>query len=522
MSFGALHGLDRRRRRPEVFVGLTRSGLLVYGSVAGTSSAPASREDTPVLSAVMNRLTARTRGVAARRLAAGMSVGTARDGTTRFHGVRIVDAATQRGKLRIVRAPVGCRRGVAPRVRALGRHAFEYPLRMGFSTLGLRRMVSAGDRVARYLGLEWSSLCMYVLAAIRRGSAYSTEAGLKYFIFGSVASGLYLWGASLIYGTTGMVQFGDRSRRLMGSSADGDLALGTGIGLVRRRSAFRFKLAVVPFHAWSPDVYEGSPAPSTIYFAVVPKMAMGVVVMRLCWGPFAEAFDTVQSVRRFTAVASRGLAALAARAQRRVKRFRAYSAIGHMGYVMLALSSGSLEGVQGARRYRVIYVVMSLNAWLAVMSITRETSRGEAGDGALDLPNPRASAKYRTDRRGLSTRNPVLAGTLALTVRSMAGIPPRAGFMAKRWVFFAAMAQSLVLYAVFAVLASSVSAFNYLRWVKIMYFDAPALTVSRDRVTVDPWTSRVRGVTLGLRLVRLRVPGPVRLRTHRMALALCR
>ena len=494
--------------RPEAFMGFTRSGLLRYGSIAGTS---ATGEDTPVLSAVMNRLTARRVGRTARLVAQGMLGGRATESVTRFHGVRVVDTGSQGAKRMRLIATAGCRRGVSSYTGVLGRHAFEYPLRMGLSTLGLRVMVSASDLISRYLGLEWSSLCLYVLAAIRRGSAYSTEAGLKYFIMGSVASGFLLFGSSLVYGMTGTVQFGDRGRRRMGLSNEEGHGL-IGVGVARVRSAFLFKLAVAPFHAWSPDVYEGSPTPSTIYFAVVPKMAMARVVIRLCYGPFAERFDLTQSMRRMGSVRSRGVAALAARAQRRVKRFRAYSAIGHMGYMLLGVSSGSLEGVQGSRVYRIIYRIMSLNVWLAAMAVARQ------GEGSTS----RTSAKYRTDLGGLNQVNPFLALTLALSVMSMAGIPPRAGFMAKMWVFFAAMSQSLVLYSRFAVLTSCVGAYYYLRWVKIMYFDAVTPTTGHARAEVDVWTSRVRGVTLGLRVGLLRVPGPLRLRTHRMALALCR
>jgi len=485
----------------------------------------------------MNQLTARTR-----RRAAGLVRGNRAQGgygESRLNGVRIQDVGGDAAKLRLLMFTVGCRRGIQESSIRRGRYAFEFPLRIAFSTLGLMVFVGANDLIARYLGLEWSSLCLYVLAAIRRGSAYSTEAGLKYLVMGAVASGFLLLGSSLVYGSTGTVQFGDRARRISSSLLDSPLRReqGTGenlllrsVGLVRVLTALRFKLAVAPFHAWSPDVYEGSPRPSTIFFAVVPKLAMGRALIRLSFGPFAERFPRIQSLRRMGSSASRTVAALAARSQRRLKRFRAYSAIGHMGYFLLGVSAGSLEGVQGGRLYRLIYCRMSLNVWLAIQSVTVRRGFLEKEEENLQASGL-VPAKFRTDRSGLSTRNPFLAATLALSVRSMAGIPPRAGFMAKMWVFLAAVSQSLVAFAVFSVLASCVGAFYYLRWVKRLYMDqptriqnqgTPVSLVDSQFSSVDWSVSRTRGRTLGLRRLLLRVPSPVRLRTHRMALSLCR
>ena len=511
----------------------------MYGAIMGTTQTGEDREHglLPVMGPVMNRLMSRSRIRASRMVMVGLNGSGSASSETRMDGARRIDGASQGSKRRLLLGAAGCRRGTSHYSTVRGLHAFEFPWRMGLATLGLRVLVGANDLIARYLGLEWSSLCLYVLASIRRGSAYSTEAGLKYFIMGAVSSGFYLFGSSLVYGVTGSLQFGERGRRRMGGSdAFGSFegSARRSMGLAMIRMAFRFKLAVAPFHAWSPDVYEGSPTPSTIYFAVVPKRAMSRVILRLCFGPFGEWFSTIQPMRRMGAMRSRTVAALAARAQRRLKRFRAYSAIGHMGYLMLGISSGSIEGVQAARLYGMIYRVMSLNVWLAVMSVIR-TAGPISGDGSVAL----RSAKYRTDRGGLHRRNPFLAATLALSVRSMAGIPPRAGFMAKWWVFLAAMSQSLVLSSVLAVRASCVGAYYYLRWVKIMYFDGTTGTMqsswgdsshgvsavtlpgqSGDRVPVDEWTSRMRGVTFGIMRLLLRVPGPLRWRTHRMALAL--
>ena len=534
MPLSSLFANDRMSFRPEGFRIFTRSGLLRAGSILGTTETikATESEGLPILGPWMNRLVARSCLRASLLIAVERTDGS--QGQTRLNGVRIHDGATQGAKLRLLLATAGCLVGTASYSGWRGRHAFEYPWLMGVATLGRMVLVSANDLLSLYLGLEWSSLCLYVLASIRRGSAYSTEAGLKYFIMCAVASGFYLFGASVIYGMTGTIHFGDLERRWRGGSEgmrmegwspwiSASVALGRGMV----RMAFFFKLAVAPFHAWSPDVYEGSPMPSTVYFAVVPKWAMTRVILRLCMGPFAAFFETIQPMRLMGSMRSRGVAALSARSQRRLKRFRAYSAIGHMGYLLLGLSAGTMEGIQAARLYGMVYMVMSLNGWLSVMSLVKRTSTDDR----------RVSAKYITDRAGLYRRNPFLAATLARSVLSMAGIPPRGGFMAKLWVFLAAMSQSLVAYAVRAILASCVGAYYYLRWLKIMYFDGTTdgLTMSlghasgssrgRDRMdgerrAVDGWTSRVRGVTLGVRRLLMRTPGPLRLLSHRMALSL--
>lgn len=529
MSYIALFQNDMWGVIPEFFRVFTISALLTYGAIVGTTSrrtATSTSTDSmaslPILGAVMNRLTTRSMRMAARLVVNGsfgsdasFSDLSSRTSTTRFNGIRLHDAATDGAKRVILLATAGCRYGSSTSSTRLGRHAFEYPIRMALATLGLMVMVGANDLVARYLGLEWQSLCLYVLAAFRRGSAYSTEAGLKYFIMGAVASGFLLFGSSLVYGATGSLNFGDIALRSLGT---GQSAMNTVdpmlvVGMAMVVSAFFFKLAVAPFHAWAPDVYEGSPTPSTLYFAVVPKMAVLRVRARLIFGPFADLFAVSQSMRLMGSVRSRGVAALSARVQTRLKRFRAYSAIGHVGYVLLGLSSGSLEGVQGARIYRVLYVIMSLNVWLAIMSVTRLHVRSDGTEY-------HQSAKYRTDLGGLGRINPFLAATLSLSVRSMAGIPPLAGFMAKMWVFFAAISQSLVLFSVFAVLSSCIGAFYYRRWIKLMYFEA--IPHWPTRVGVDHSASRMMGTTLGRMMTVFACPGPLRLMTHRMALAICR
>jgi len=398
-------------------------------------------------------------------------------------------------------------------VRDYGLHAFEYPWRMGLATLGLRRVVSANDFIARYLGLEWQSLCRYVLAAFRRGSAYSTEAGLKYFIMGAVSSGFYLRGAGMRYGATGTLSFGDlhQRRRLPMTEIDPMVSRGRGRVLVMRL----FKVAAVPFHAWILDVYEGSPSPTTLYFASVPKLAIIYVMVERCYGPFASRASVWQPRRRACAVASRVVSPRRALSQRRVKRFLAASAMGHVGYRLLAISTLSLEGVQAARRYMAIYMITSVNVWVSVMSAQRLEATLEGGV-------KRTSAKYLTDLGGMNQWNPFLAATRSISMRSMAGVPPMGGFFAKRWVFFSTRSQGLVRLSIFAVLASCVGAFYYLRVLKILYFETGhAVPAGTATPVLDRGSSRILGSTRGRILARVFYPGPRRVRTHRMALAIC-
>lgn len=523
-------GHDRVRRRPEVFRVFTFSVLLVYGVVMASSSVPSSSPssvdtnlDTPVMGTVMVRRMALSMRLAGILSLGGLSSGGASE--TRFNGVLTVSAGTSGVKALLLFGTSACRFGVEKSIRDYGLHAFEYPWLMGLATLGLLVVVSANDLISRYLGLEWQSLCLYVLAAFRRGSAYSTEAGLKYFIMGAVSSGFYVRGSGMVYGSTGTFSFGEISRILRDSGSSVDVMLASDpslvMGMCRILVMRLFKLAAVPFHAWILDVYEGAPSPTTRYFASVPKLAILYVRLHRCYGPFANLASVWQPMRRGCAVASRRLSPRMALSQRRVKRFLAASAMGHVGYRLLAVSSLSLEGVQAARLYMIIYMVTSINVWLSVMGVQRvvlDTSSDAAARGDADS-RKLVGAKYLTDFGGMGVWNPFLAATVTVSMLSMAGVPPMGGFFAKMWVFFSTMSQGLFRFSVFAVLASCVGAFYYLRVLKLMYFETGHKVFFTGEV--DRGSSRVMGMTLGRILVRVFCPGPRRLRTHRMALALC-
>jgi NADH-quinone oxidoreductase subunit N len=330
---------------------------------------------------------------------------------------------------------------------------FEYPVLIVIATLGMMMMISANDLISVYLGLELQSLALYVVAAINRDSVRSTEAGLKYFVLGALSSGMLLYGASLIYGFTGQTTFGGIAAALQGGSS-----VGLVFGLVFLIAGFAFKVSAVPFHMWTPDVYEGAPTPVTAFFAAAPKVAAMALFIRAMVGPFASVIHDWQQVVSFIAILSMVLGAFAAIGQRNIKRLMAYSSIGHMGFALVGLASGTQAGVQGVIIYLLVYMAMTLGTFACILAMRR----GETMVEDID------------DLAGLSRTNPMMAFMLAMLLFSLAGIPPLAGFFAKFYVFLAAIESGLYVLSVIGVLASVVGAYYYLRIIKIMYFDEPA------------------------------------------------
>ena len=330
---------------------------------------------------------------------------------------------------------------------------FEYAILVVLSTLGMALMISASDLIALYLGLELQSLALYVIAAIHRDDRRSTEAGLKYFVLGALSSGMLLYGASLIYGATGAVGFAD----IAASLGDGHASIALIFGIVFLLSGFAFKVSAVPFHMWTPDVYEGAPTPITAFFASATKVAGVAMFVRAV----SEAFPTVtvewRQVVVFVAIASMALGSFAAIGQRNIKRLMAYSSIGHMGYVLVGLAAGTPEGVTGVAIYVAIYVAMTLGAFACILSM-------RVGDRYVEEID---------DLAGLSRTNPAMAFVLAMIMFSLAGIPPLAGFFAKFYVFYAAVNAGLAPLAVIGLVLSVIGAFYYLRIVKIIFFDEP-------------------------------------------------
>ncbi|MEE2997694.1 MAG: NADH-quinone oxidoreductase subunit NuoN [Pseudomonadota bacterium] len=338
---------------------------------------------------------------------------------------------------------------------------FEFPVLILFASLGMLLMVSANDLISLYVGLELQSLALYVIAAFRRDSMKSSEAGLKYFVLGALSSGMLLYGASMIYGFAGTTRFDALAGLFTGP--DADPGVGVTVGLVFLLAGLAFKVSAVPFHMWTPDVYEGAPTPVTAFFAVAPKIAAIALLVRTMIGPFGELFDQWQQIIVFISIASMLLGALAAIWQKNIKRLLAYSSIGHVGYALVGLAAGSEEGIRGIGVYMSIYLVMNVGTFCCILSMRRQ---GVLAEGINELS-------------GLARNHPLMAASLAIFMFSMAGIPPLAGFFGKLYVFMAAVDEGLYLLAIIGVLTSVVGAFYYLRIIKIMYFDEPAEAFDR-------------------------------------------
>ena len=338
--------------------------------------------------------------------------------------------------------------------RGAGRLKFEFPVLVLLATTGMLMMISANDLIALYVGLELQSLSLYVVAAFDRRSARSSEAGLKYFVLGALSSGMLLYGASLIYGFTGSTLFTNIADAVQPSGVN----LGLIFGLVFLMTGFAFKISAVPFHMWTPDVYEGAPTPVTAFFAAAPKLAAMALTVRTLFAAFPSVTHEWQQIVTFLAIASMALGSFAAIGQRNIKRLMAYSSIGHMGYALVGLAAGTAEGVQGVIIYLAIYLAMTLGTFACILAMRRKGHMVEDID----------------QLSGLSSTSPMMAFLLAMLLFSLAGIPPLAGFFAKFYVFLAAINSGLYALAVIGVLLSVVGAYYYLRIVKIMYFDAPA------------------------------------------------
>jgi NADH-quinone oxidoreductase subunit N len=330
---------------------------------------------------------------------------------------------------------------------------FEYPILVLLATAGMMIMISANDLVALYMGLELQSLALYVVAAIDRDRAKSSEAGLKYFVLGALSSGMLLYGASLIYGFTGTVSFPG-----IAAVVTGEPGLGLIFGLVFLIAGLAFKVSAVPFHMWTPDVYEGAPTPVAAFFAAAPKIAAMALFIRAMLAPFPAILPDWQQILVFISIASMVLGAFAAIGQTNIKRLLAYSSIGHMGYALIGLAAGSPEGVQSVIIYMAIYLIMTLGSFACVLAMRRK-------EGQIETI---------ADLAGLARNNGLHAFFLAVFMFSLAGIPPLAGFFAKYFIFMAAIKANLVMLAVIGVLASVVGAVYYIRIVKLMYFDEPA------------------------------------------------
>jgi len=368
-----------------------------------------------------------------------------------FGGSIVVDAFSRFFKVLILIGAAAALIMSAPFWRNHALNRFEFSIVVLLSVTGMMVMVSARDLISLYLGIELMSLSLYVIAAIDRENLRSTEAGLKYFVLGALSSGMLLYGASLIYGFTGTVSFAGIA------AVAKEPSIGLIFGIVFLFAGLAFKVSAVPFHMWTPDVYEGAPTPVTAFFAAAPKVAAIALFCRVAVSSFPAIALQWQQIVVFIAIASMVLGAFAAIGQRNIKRLMAYSSIGHVGYALVGLAPGTAAGVSGVLIYMSIYLAMTLGTFACIIAMRRDGGQVE------DIEQ----------LAGLARTQPAMAFVLAALLFSLAGIPPLAGFFAKFYVFLAAVEGKFYTLAVIGVLASVVGAYYYLRIVKIMYIDEP-------------------------------------------------
>tara|TARA_Y100000816_G_scaffold238942_1_gene185225 strand:- start:2199 stop:3395 length:1197 start_codon:yes stop_codon:yes gene_type:complete len=325
----------------------------------------------------------------------------------------------------------------------------EYPILILSSILGMMIMISSNDLIVFYMGLELQSLALYVLASFNRNNQLSSESGLKYFVLSALSSGLLLYGCSLIYGFAGSTNFNDIQNNIT------QVQYGLTLGIVFILVGLAFKISAVPFHMWAPDVYEGSPTSVTAFFAILPKIAALAVFIRFLYTPFINLIDQWQVIIVFLSIASMIFGSVAAIGQRNLKRLMAYSSISHMGFALAGLATGTNEGVQSSVSYVSIYLVMNLAFFSCLLMLKRNESYFESLD----------------DLSGLSKNHPLLSLSILITLFSLAGIPPLAGFFAKFYIFLSVIEQRMYFLAIIGLLSTVIAAFYYLRIIKIVYFD---------------------------------------------------
>ncbi len=431
--------LDLIAFAPELFMAIAILALILFGAFTGDKAA------RPVAIA----------GVVIMLVAAFLVANQGTDDGLFFNNLVAVNDFTGAAKILILLVSAASLFLALPHISRDVNKRFEFPLLYLFATLGMMILVSAQDLMTLYLGLELMSLSLYVLAALRRELLRASEAGLKYFVLGALSSGMILYGSSIIYGYSGATNFDLIAGAL--SASDG-ANVGLLIGLVFLIAGLAFKVSAVPFHMWTPDVYQGAPAAVTAFFAGAPKVAAMVIFVRVLVQPFADLTDQWQQVLAIIAMASMVLGAFAALNQKNIKRLMAYSSIANMGYALIGVAAGTAEGVQSVMVYMAIYAVMTLGSFAVIMLMRREDRPLENID----------------DLAGLFSQKPRMAAAMVIMMFSLSGIPPLAGFFGKLMVFMAAINQGstlMLIVAVVGALTSVIAAFYYLRIIKIMVFD---------------------------------------------------
>jgi NADH-quinone oxidoreductase subunit N len=455
--------LDIQAVLPELFLAVMALVLLMVGTFRGHRSTPSLMVGTVAVMVMALYFVATP--MVERELA--------------FNGMFLSDSFTRLTKVMILLASVFVLVIATPWVCTEQNQVFEFPILFLLSVTGLMLLVSANNLLSLYVALELASLSLYVLAAYKRDSVLSTEAGLKYFLLGALASGILLFGASLVYGFTGSASFDDIARVLTArSEADQLLNPGLALGMVMVIVGICFKISAVPFHMWTPDVYQGAPTPVTAFFGSAPKIAALILLTRFLLQPFGEYVEQWQQIIIVVSAITMAVGAFGAITQTNIKRLLAYSSIGHVGYALVGIAAANAAGIEGVMIYLWIYLFMNAGAFAVVLMMQH---KGEYLESLSDFA-------------GLSKTRPMLAASFALLMFSMAGIPPLAGFFAKLYVFLGAIEAGLYVLAALAVITSVVSAYYYIKLVKIMYFDEPT-------VTLDKQTNQSTGYVLAISVI---------------------
>ena len=421
---------------PELILAIGAMALLLTGAIGGEKTA----------SLV-------SWGAIALLVVSGAAVVLGPDHAVAFHNAFVADGFSRFAKLLILSGAALSILLADEFFASINLSRFELPVLMLIASLGMMLMVSSASFLSLYMGLELQSLALYVLASFNRDHLRSTEAGLKYFVLGALSSGMLLYGISLIYGFTGSTEFAAIATVTHANGA----SLGVIFGIVFLIAGLAFKVSAVPFHMWTPDVYEGAPTPITAYFATAAKAAALCLFLRAILAPFPDLIHQWRQIIIFISILSMALGAIAAIGQTNIKRLMAYSSIGHMGYALLGLAAGTTLGVRGVLIYLAIYVFTNLGVFAAIQAMKRD---GKAVETISDL-----SGLARTDMK--------LATVFSMLFLSLAGLPPLAGFFGKFYVFLAAIQAGLFIPAILGVLASTVGLVYYLKVVKVMFFDEP-------------------------------------------------
>jgi NADH-quinone oxidoreductase subunit N len=482
---------------PELFISISIIFLLSYGVIYSTSE----YYKTPALAVNVSWLSFFVLGIAfilcVNNFLSSMII---------FNNLLIVDSFTTLMKAFILLSSMACILISLNYLNYQRINTFEYTLLILLSVLGMLLLVSSYDLLSLYLAIELMSLAFYILAAYKRNSEFSGEAGLKYFILGAFSSGLLLFGSSMLYGFTGMTNFEDIAKLLLGVGAISDPISYNGIvvGILFISVALLFKVAAAPFHMWSPDVYEGSPTPVTAFFSSVPKIALLALYVRLYFYVFHDFLPLWQELFLVCAVISMIWGSLAALSQRRIKRLMAYSGIVNIGYMLIGIASGTINSIVGLLVYLIIYTVMTIGFFSFMLGVQNYKTR------TLNV--------YLTDLTNIGKTNPALALGVSLILFSMVGLPPLAGFFGKMYLFLAAVNSELYVVAIIGVLSSVVAAFYYIRIIKLMYFESSKVYTLHKQM--DLANAYVLGVSLVLLFIFFISSDALLLSCHRVGLLL--